>query len=110
MSRSIPNRLLPDRITIRKPVQSMVPSSRRPVFEFQTVATGVKARFNPASTAIQRNTLGQVPRKGFRLFLNATEIAENYEVVNDADGKAYIVTEVKNIFNHHMEAILEEKK
>ena len=66
MTRGIADRLLPDRITIRKPVQSMVPGSRRPVFEYQAVATGVKARFNPASTALQRNTVGQVPRKGFR--------------------------------------------
>ncbi len=110
MSRGISERLLVDRITIRKPVQSMVPASRRPVFEYQTIATGVKARFNPASTALQRNTLGQVPRKGFRLFLNPTELAENYEVLNEADGEVYVVVEVKNFFDHHLEAVLEEKK
>ncbi len=110
MSQGIADRLLVDRITIRKPVQSMVPASRRPVFEYQVIATGVKARFNPASSAIQRNTLGHVPRKGFRLFLNPTELAENYEVINEAEGEVYVVTEVKNFFGHHLEAVLEEKK
>lgn len=110
MSRAIPDRLLPDRITIRKPVQSMAPASRRPVLEYQTVASGVKARFNPANTGINQNVLGRTPKKSFRLFLNPTELLENYEVVRETDGEVFVVTEVKDFFGHHLEAALEEKK
>lgn len=110
MTRAIPDRLLPDRITIRKPVQSFVPGSRRPVFEFQVIATGVKARFNPASTGTNQNVLGRTPKKSFRLFLNPTELLENYEVVRESDGEVFVVTEVKDFFGHHLEATLEEKK
>lgn len=110
MSRAIPERLLPDRITVRKPVQSMAPASRRPVFEYQTIATGVKARFNPVSTGINQNVLGRTAKKSFRLFLNPTELLENYEVVRESDSEVFVVTEVKNFFGHHLEATLEEKK
>ena len=109
MSR-IPNRLLTDRITIRKPVQSLVPSSRRPVFEYQTTAAGVRARFNPSNTALSRNVLGQTPKRSFKIFLNPVELKENYEVVRESDGEVYVVTEVRNLFNHHLEAAIEEKK
>ena len=110
MSRAIPERLLPDRITIRKPVQSFVPGSRKPVFEFQVIATGVNARFNPAGTGINQNVLGRTPKRSFRLFLNPTELLENYEVVRESDGEVFVVTEVKDFFGHHLEASLEEKK
>jgi hypothetical protein len=110
MSRRIPDRLLKDRITIRKPVQSFVPSTRKPVFEFQTAAAGVKARFDPASSTLSRNVLGQTPKKAFKVFLNSTGLKENDEIVNESDGKTFVVTEVKDIFGHHMEAVVEEKK
>ncbi len=109
MSR-IPNRLLTDRITIKRPVQSFVPMSRKPVFDFQMVASGVMARFNPASSSISRNVLGQTPKQSFRLFLNPAELKENYEVVRETDGEVFVVTEVKNLFGHHLEAVVEEKK
>lgn len=106
----IERRLLPDTISIRKPVQTMVPGTKKPVFEFQVVATGVRARFNPANTGMSRNTLGQTPKRTFRLFLNLTEIKETYEVERESDGEVFTVTEVKNLFGHHLEAILEEKR
>jgi hypothetical protein len=110
MSRAIPEKLLPDRITIRRPLQTMVPASRRPVFEYQTIATGVKTRYNPANTGINQNVLGRTPKKSFRLFLNPTVLLENYEVVRESAGEVFVVTEVKDFFGHHLEATLEEKK
>lgn len=93
-----------DRITIRKPIQSFVPGTKKPVFEYQTVATGVKARFNPASTKLDRNVLGQVPRKAYRLFLNEPVLNENDEVVWEATGRKFTVTQVRALFGHHFEA------
>ena len=105
----LPERLLTDRVTIRKPVQSFVSGTRRPVFEFQVIATGVQSRIIPLRTALSRNVLGQTAVKGIQLFLNPTEIAENYEVVRESDGKVFVVKEVKNFFSWHLEAIVEEK-
>ncbi len=99
-----------DRITIRKSVQSFVPATRKPVFEFQTSATGVKSRFDPASTAQNRNVLGQTPKKSFKIFLNSVDLKENDEVIRESDGEVFVVTEVKDIFGHHLEAVVEEKK
>ncbi len=115
MSRRLPDRLLTDRITIRKPVQNFVPGTKKPVFEHQIVATGVKARFNPASTALDRNVLGQTPKKSMRLFLNLQDLSpdglkENFEVMNEETGESFVVTEAKNFFGHHMEAVLSETK
>lgn len=106
----IEKRLLNDSITIRKPVQTMVAGTKKPVFEFQILATGIKARFNPSATSMNRNILGHTPKRTFRLFLNPTELKENYEVIRESDNEIFIVTEVKNFFGHHMEATLEEKK
>ena len=110
MSQRIPDRLLKDRITIRKAVQSFVPSTRRPVFEFQAAATGVKARFDPVSTALNRNVLGQTPKRSFKVFLNSADLKENDEIVRESNGETFVVTEVKDIFCHHLEAVVEEKK
>lgn len=110
MSRAIPERLLPDCISIRRPVQSFAPSSKRPVFQYETIATSVRARFNPEKTATSRNTLGQTPKKTFQLFVNPREFHENYEVIDEASGKVFVTLEVKNYFGHHLEAVLEEKK
>ena len=54
--------------------------------------------------------LGQTPKGSFRLFLNPTELKVNYEIVRESDGEAFLVTDVKNFWNHHLEAMLEEKK
>ena len=43
----IPDRLLTERVSIRRAVQSLAPSTKRPVFHYETIATGVQARFNP---------------------------------------------------------------
>jgi len=115
MTPSIPERLLADRITIRKPVQSFVEGTKRPVFEHQVIATNVKARFNPGSTGLDRNVLGQTPRRSARVFINPEDlpvdgIKENYEVTNDATGESFVVTQVKNLFGHHLEAELSETK
>lgn len=110
MSQMIPERLLPDLITIKRPVQSFAPSSKRPVFQYETIATSVRARFNPEKTATNRNVLGQTPKKTFQLFVNPREFHENYEVVDEASGKVFVTLEVKNYFGHHLEAVLEEKK
>jgi hypothetical protein len=108
--RKIQERLLTDRITVRKPVQSMVPSTRRPVFQFQVFETGVKARFNPNSTNMNREVLGKAPKKSFRLFLNSVDLKENDEIINEATGDVFVVTEVRDYFGHHLEAVLEEKQ
>lgn len=113
--RALPERLLVDRITIRKPVQSFVPGTKRPVFEHVVAGTNIKARFNPASTGLDRNVLGQTPKRSARLFVNLDDLPvdglkENFEIVNEVSGAEFIVTEVKNIFAHHLEADLTEKK
>lgn len=106
----LPDRLLTDSITVLKPVQSFFPSTKRPVFQFNVVQTGVKARFNPASTSLNRNVFGQTPRKTFRLFLNPIDLKENDEVINDATGETFVVVEAKEFFGHHMEVVIEEKQ
>ncbi|MCG3204331.1 MAG: hypothetical protein KCHDKBKB_01046 [Elusimicrobia bacterium] len=113
--RALPVRLLMDRITIKKPVQSFVSGTKRPVFEHVVVGTNVKARFNPGSTGLDRNVLGQTPKRSFRLFANVADLPaeglkENYEVTNEATGAEFVVTEVKSIFDHHIEVDLAEKK
>ncbi|MCG3206064.1 MAG: hypothetical protein KCHDKBKB_02790 [Elusimicrobia bacterium] len=115
MIRKLPDRLLKDRITIRKPVQSFISGTKKPVFEHQLVATNVKARFNPAGTGLDRNVLGQTPKRGARLFVNVEDLPpeglkENFEVVNEATGEGYVVTETKNYFGHHLEVALSETK
>ena len=114
-ARSIPDRLMTERITVRKPVQSFVAGTKRPVFEHEVVVANVKARLNPGSTGLDRNVLGQTPRKSARLFVNLADLPpdglkENFEVTNDATGETFIVTEVKNFFDHHIEAELSERK
>lgn len=104
-----------DRITIRKPVQRFVAGTKRPVFKHEVIASNVKARFNPGSTVLDRNVLGQTPKHAVRLFVNLSVLPndglkENYEVVNEATGEEYIVTEVKNLFDHHLESALSEIK
>ncbi|HOX22927.1 MAG TPA: hypothetical protein PLL10_05640 [Elusimicrobiales bacterium] len=106
----IERRLLNESITIRKPVQRLVTGTKQPVFDYEVIATGVRARFNPGGTALTRNVMGQTPKRSFRLFLNTTELKENYEVLRESDGEAFTVTEVKNFWDHHLEAALEEKK
>jgi len=106
----ISDRLLTDAITIKKPAQSNAPGTLRPVFRHDVVATGVRARFDPVSVALHRGVLGQVPKKAFRIFLNPTEIAENYQIVRESDGKEFVVTEVLDMFAHHLEAMVEERQ
>lgn len=112
----IADRLLPDRITVRKPVHSNVGSgTKRPTFRHDQVAAGVPARFDPISVALNRLVTGHTPKKAFRLFLNVPaagtfEIQENYHVVRESDDKLFIVTEVLDLFGHHLEAVVEEKK
>lgn len=108
MAQQIPDRLLVDRITIRKPVQTFVPGTKKPVFEYQTVTTGVKARFNPASTSLNRNVFGQVPTKVFRLFLNEPILSENDEIVWEGTGQTFLVTQGRNFFGRHFEVQVEE--
>ncbi|MBI4396709.1 MAG: hypothetical protein HY548_06415 [Elusimicrobia bacterium] len=109
MARGIPDRLLLDRITLRRPVQSLLPGSRRPVFRYEVVAVQVPARFVATNTALNRGVLGQKAKKIFRLFLNPRELLENWEVVNEATGEVFVVTEAKAPAAHHIEAILQEK-
>lgn len=106
----IENRLLNETITIRKPIQRFVQGTKQPVFEYQTIATGVRARFNPGGSPSLRNVFGQTPKDTFRLFCNPTDLKENYEVIRESDSKGFIATDVKNFWNHHIEALLEEKK
>jgi hypothetical protein len=106
----IEKRLLNEAITIRKPVQHFVTGTKQPVFDYEVIATGVKARFNPGGTASSRNVLGQTPKRSFRLFLNTTELKANYEVIRESDNETFVATDVKNFWGHHMEAVLEEKK
>jgi hypothetical protein len=115
MIRELPDRLLSDRITIRHPVQSFVPGTKKPVFRYEQIATNVRARFNPASTSIDVNVFGSTPRKTARLFVNVDDLPpqglkENFEVVNEATGEIYVVTESKNYFEHHLEVALAEAK
>ncbi|HOX22234.1 MAG TPA: hypothetical protein PLL10_02125 [Elusimicrobiales bacterium] len=106
----IQKRILNETVTIRKAVQRFVPGTKQPVFDYEVIATGVRARFNPGGTASSRNVLGQTPKRAFRLFLNPVELKANYEVIRESDGEAFNVTEVKDFWGHHMEAGLEEKK
>lgn len=96
-------------------MQSFVAGTKRPVYEHQEIATNVKARLNPGSTGLDRNVLGQTPRRSARLFVNLADLPsaglkENFEVTNEATGENYIVTEAKNFFDHHLEAELSETK
>lgn len=115
MIRELPDRLLTDKITIRHPVQSFVPGTKKPVFRYEVIGTNIRARFNPASTSIDVNVFGSTPRKSARLFVNVDDLPtqglkENYEVVDEATGETYVVTESKNFFDHHLEVALAEAK
>jgi len=107
--RQVPDRLLVDRITVRKSIQSFLPGTKKPVFEYRTITQGLKARFNPASTTLNRNVVGQVPKKSYRLFLNEPVVSENDEVVWEGTDRTFLVTQVKYMFGHHVEAVVEEK-
>jgi len=107
--RQVPERLLVDRITVRKSIQSFVPGTKKPVFEYRTITQGLKARFNPASTTLNRNVVGQVAKKSYRLFLNEPVLNENDEVVWEGTERTFLVTQVKYMFGHHVEAVVEEK-
>ena len=106
----LPERLLTDSITIRRPIRAFVTGTKMPVFQFEIFQSGIRARFNPASTSLNRNVLGQTPKKSFRLFLNPIELKENDEVINEATGETFVVTEAKEFFGHHMEVVVEEKQ
>jgi hypothetical protein len=109
--RPLPDRLLVDSVTIRRPVQTAVAGSKRPVFERLVVVQGVRARFNPAGTSMSRNVLGQTPKRSMRLFVNPpVDLRENDEVVRESNGEVFVVTEVKDFFGGHQEAVLEERK
>ena len=112
MSSHIDKRLLTDSITVKKPVQTFVPATKQPVFEYQLVAEHVRARFNPINTDLKAegSVLGRVPKKRFKLFLNPSDLKENYEVTDEANGRVYVVIEVRDFFGHHLESVVEEKK
>jgi hypothetical protein len=112
MSRHIDKRLLTDSITVKKPVQTFTPATKQPVFEYQLVAEHVRARFNPINTDLKAEggVLGRVPKKRFKLFLNPSDLKENYEVTDEATSRVYVVIEVRDFFGHHLESVVEEKK
>lgn len=108
----LPVSLLKDIATIRRPVTTFTaPGSRKPVFKFENVETGRPCRFDSMSTQLTRTNLGQVAKKFFKVFMNLpAEVKENYEIVNEADGQVFQVNEVKNVFGHHLEMMIEEKQ
>lgn len=112
----IPERLLPDRITIRKPVHSNVGTgTKRPTFRHDDIATAVPARFDPINVGTSRVVLGYTPKKAFRLFLNVPQagvydLKENYHVVREEDGQVFVITEALNFYGHHLEAVVGEKR
>lgn len=109
--RRLPERLLVDLVTIRRPVQTAVAGTKRPIFEREVIAQGVRARINPAGTTMSRNVLGQTPKRSMRLFVNPpVDLRENDEVVRESDGRVFIITEAKDFFGGHLEAVLEERK
>lgn len=110
MTCQLPENLLTDLITIKRSVQSYVSGTKRPVFEFQVLASGIKSWFVPQSTALNRNVLGQNANPSFLIFLNLTDITENDEVVRESSGKEYVIKEVKDFFSHHLEVSAELKR
>ena len=108
MGRQLPERLLVDRITVQRPVQAFVAGTKKPVFHYETVSTGIKVRFNPASTTLNRNVLGQVPKKSYRLFLNDAALKENDEIIWEGTGDKFRVTQVRAVLGHHFEVNVEE--
>ena len=106
----IQNTLLPDSITIRKSVQSFAPGTKQPVFAYVDVASGVPCRFDPKGITTVRDMMGKVPKRAFLVFLNVTEIAENYEVRRESDGELFLVIERKDYFGHHLEIVVETKR
>lgn len=103
-------RLLPDSITIRKPVQSFAPGSKQPVFAYVDVAGSVPCRFDPKGITTVRDVMGKVPKRAFLVFLNETDISENYEVLRESDGELFLVIERKDYFGHHLEIVVETKR
>lgn len=78
------------------------------MFEYQSIATNIPVRFNPAGTKVDHNVMGMTPRKSFRLFLNSPLLNENDEIIWEADGRRFRVTQVRSFFGHHYEAQAEE--
>lgn len=106
----IQNSLLTDSITIRKPVQTFAPGTKQPVFDYEDIANGIPCRFDPKVVSILRDVLGKVPKRSFLVFLNPTEIDENYEVLRESDGELFLVVESKDYYGHHLEVLVETKR
>lgn len=106
----LPAHLLIHSATIRKPVQSFAPGTKQPVFEYQDVATGVPCRFDPRPTVERRNVLGDVPKPGWTVFLNPTEVDANYLLLKEDDQTLYLVTSRKDFFDLYIELAAELKR
>lgn len=107
MAQGLPNSLLIHSVTILRPVRSMATGTRQPIVTETVQATGVRVRIEPLSGSVRETVLGRLPEATHRLFTNRQDIKVN-DVIQRGTQK-YLVREAGDFFDHHLEAILEQK-
>jgi len=107
MAQGLPNALLIHSVTILRPVRSMAAGTKQPIVTETAQATGVEARIEPLSGGLRETVLGRLPEATHRLFTNHQDVKVN-DVIQRGTQK-YLVREVGDFFNHHVEAVLEQK-
>jgi len=107
MAQGLPNSLLIDSVTILRPVRSMAAGTKQPIVTETVQATGVRVRIEPLSGGVRETVLGQLPEATHRLFTNSQDVKVNDIIQRGA--QKFLVREVGDFFDHHLEAILEQK-
>lgn len=106
---SLPNALLTKTFQFLRPIHSYAVGTKQPIVTETSQATGVRARIEPLSGRLAQTVLGRLPSATHRLFTNSLILKQNDLVKDEANNQKYIVHEVSNFFDHHVEAILEAK-
>jgi len=106
---SLPASLLSVLVTVLRPIHSYAAGTKQPIVTETSQATGVRVRVEPLSGDVAATVLGRLPTATHRLFTNHKDLKQNDVVKDEATNQKYVVREVSNFFDHHIEAILERK-
>jgi len=106
---SLPASLLPILMTVLRPIHSYATGTKQPIVTETSQATGVRVRLEPLSGDLRETVLGRLPEATHRLFTNHKDLKQNDIVKDESNNQKYVVREVSNFFDHHLEAILQRK-
>lgn len=107
MAQALPSGLLMHAVTVLRPVRSYAAGTKQPIVTETTQATGVRVRIEPLSGSVRETVMGRLPEATHRLFTNSQDL-KVHDVIQHGSQR-YLVREVGNFFDHHLEAILEQK-